>query len=165
MTLVGPFEATVEKYDGKPIELQLCTCHPKDKFRVAMNVGSMPLLEFAHAANSGLDTSEMEGLAALYSMLQDCIEPADWNKFRTAVKAHKSTQADLLKVATSIWAALSNRPLESASSSENGQPNQDTGSSSNEPVSDSSLTFTEPESKKPASVRPRRKTAGSTSSV
>lgn len=163
MTIVGPFEATIKKYDGEAVELLFCECHPDEKFKVSMGVGAMPLLEFAHAAQSGLDTSEMEGLAALYSMLQDCIDPADWNKFRTTAKVHKSSTENLMKMATSIWAALSNRPLTSASSSEPGALSQDTGLSSSEPASDTSSINTELASKKPANVRARRKPNGSTS--
>lgn len=163
--LVGPFEADVLKYDGEAVTLQFCECHPEETFKVALNIGAMPLLEFAHAAESGLDTARVEGMAALYSMLKDCIDPSDWNHFRQIAKDHKSSEATLMKAATNIWAALSNRPLESASFSEDGPQSPSTGSSSSEPVSDSSSTPTVVGSKKPVHARSRRKVSGSTSSA
>jgi hypothetical protein len=33
----------------------------------------MPLLRFAHAAKSGLDSADMEGMAAMYDMLRQCL--------------------------------------------------------------------------------------------
>lgn len=43
------------------------------EFAVAEKIGLMPLLRFAHAAKSGLDSSDMEGLAAMYDLLRQCI--------------------------------------------------------------------------------------------
>jgi hypothetical protein len=43
------------------------------EFAVADKVGLMPLLRFAHAAKSGLDSADLEGMAAMYDMLRQCI--------------------------------------------------------------------------------------------
>lgn len=43
------------------------------EFAIADKIGLMPLMRFAHAAKSGLDSDDMEGLAALYDVLRQCI--------------------------------------------------------------------------------------------
>lgn len=45
------------------------------RFRVADNVGLMPLLKFAHAADKGIRAEDFEGMAAMYAMIRDCIYP------------------------------------------------------------------------------------------
>jgi hypothetical protein len=44
------------------------------QFRLADNIGLMPLMQFAQASRAGLDTDDMEGMAALYSVIRDCID-------------------------------------------------------------------------------------------
>ena len=44
------------------------------KFRLAETIGLMPLMRFAHASQNGLDSDDMEGMAALYSMIRDCVD-------------------------------------------------------------------------------------------
>jgi hypothetical protein len=43
------------------------------EFAIASKIGLMPLMRFAHAAKSGLDSADMEGMAAMYDMLRQCI--------------------------------------------------------------------------------------------
>lgn len=43
------------------------------EFAVASKIGLMPLMRFAHAAKSGLDSADLEGMAAMYDMLRQCI--------------------------------------------------------------------------------------------
>jgi len=49
-----------------------------EEFAIADKIGLMPLMRFAHAAKSGLDSADLEGMAAMYDMLRQCIadEPA-----------------------------------------------------------------------------------------
>ena len=44
-----------------------------EEFAIADKIGLMPLMRFAHAAKSGLDSADMEGMAAMYDMLRQCI--------------------------------------------------------------------------------------------
>jgi hypothetical protein len=44
-----------------------------EKFRLADRVGIMPLLAFANASKKGLDSDDMEGLAAMYSLIRSVI--------------------------------------------------------------------------------------------
>ena len=43
------------------------------RFRLAESVGLMPLMQFAQAAKRGVDTDDMDGLAAMYVVIRDCI--------------------------------------------------------------------------------------------
>jgi len=44
-----------------------------EEFAIADKIGLMPLMRFAHAAKSGLDSADLEGMAAMYDMLRQCI--------------------------------------------------------------------------------------------
>lgn len=44
-----------------------------EKFRLADKVGLAPMIRFGHAANRGLDSDDMEGLAAMYSLIRSVI--------------------------------------------------------------------------------------------
>jgi hypothetical protein len=44
------------------------------RFGLADSIGLMPLLKFAHAAKSGLNSDDMEGLDAMYLMIRSCID-------------------------------------------------------------------------------------------
>lgn len=44
-----------------------------EKFRLADKVGLAPMIRFGHAANKGLDSDDMEGLAAMYSLIRSVI--------------------------------------------------------------------------------------------
>jgi len=45
-----------------------------ETFILAQRIGYLPMLKFAHSASSGLMTSDMSGLAAMYEMLQGSFE-------------------------------------------------------------------------------------------
>lgn len=44
------------------------------RFRLAERIGMMPLLAFANAQKQGLDSEDMEGMAAMYAMIRDTID-------------------------------------------------------------------------------------------
>ncbi len=46
-------------------------------FRVAPKVGLMPLLKFAHSASKGISDEDMDGMAAMYAMIRDCIHQGE----------------------------------------------------------------------------------------
>lgn len=87
------------------------------QFRIADKVGLMPLMRFAHAASSGLDTGDMEALAAMYDMLADCIHPEDWPAFEAHATASKADADDLFPVVQQTVEALAARPTKSRSGS------------------------------------------------
>lgn len=45
-----------------------------EPFRLAERVGMMPLLAFANASKNGLDSDDMEGMAAMYALIRDVID-------------------------------------------------------------------------------------------
>jgi hypothetical protein len=44
-----------------------------ERFRLSTNVGMMPLLRFANASKKGLDSDDMEGMAAMYALIRGVI--------------------------------------------------------------------------------------------
>lgn len=91
-------------------------------YKVAEKVGLMPLLRFAHAAKQGLDTADMDGLAAVYDMLHDCLDPADWDRFAADMTREKAGADDLLPLVTQAIEVLSARPTGAPSGSSDGSP-------------------------------------------
>lgn len=94
-------------------------------FQMAENIGLMPLLKFAHASSQGLDSNDMEGLAALYSMLQDCIDPGiegdpengvestlgrEWKRFERHAITTKAEADDLMAMVQKVIEVISSRP-------------------------------------------------------
>lgn len=98
------------KYAGAP------EAHKKGRmFGVADRVGLMPLAEFAHHANSGMDTGDIGALAAIYEMLQDCIRPEEWDAFRRYAKEIKADTEDLMDVVSQTTELLTANPTEKES--------------------------------------------------
>jgi hypothetical protein len=91
-----------------------------EQFRLGESVGLMPLMKFAHAANSGLDSDDMAGLAALYSLVRDTIHPDDWERFeRLAIDKHAEGEEIMAFVGKAIE-AISARPTRRRSVSSDG---------------------------------------------
>ena len=100
-------------------------------------VGLMPLLRFAHAAQSGLDTADFEGMAAMYDMLRDCFDneatvvnradgltvrtAGSWDRFIDLSTRHKSGEDELLQVVQDVIELLTARPTRRPSSSPGGR--------------------------------------------
>lgn len=80
------------------------------EFRIANEVGLLPLMEFAYHANSGMDTSDMGALAAMYEMLRDCIHPEDWPAFRAYATAKKAGAEQLMETVQAATELLTARP-------------------------------------------------------
>lgn len=87
------------------------------EFGIADKVGLMPLMEFAYHANSGIDTSDMGALAAIYEMLKDCIHPEEWDKFRAHAKHVKAGAEELMPVVQQTVELLTARPTSPESDS------------------------------------------------
>jgi hypothetical protein len=116
------------------------------EFAIADKVGLMPLLRFAHAAKSGLDSADVEGMAALYDMLQQCIveravyvrdgRPIDkpdeiddgvtvlggWPEFEAHATKAKADDEDLIKLVQRVMALLAERPTLQPSGYSDGPP-------------------------------------------
>ncbi|MFJ8690278.1 hypothetical protein [Micromonospora wenchangensis] len=94
-----------------------------EKYRIADKVGLMPLMRFAVAAKSGMESDDMEALAAMYSLIKDCIDATEWQRFERDATDKKADQDDLLKVVTDVIQVLTARPTRRpADSSDGPQP-------------------------------------------
>jgi len=104
-----------------------------EHYRIADKVGLMPLMRFAYAARKGTDADDMEGLAAIYDMLRDCLDPADWIRFQDDATAKKADGDQLVAVVSQTIEVLTARPTEPPSDSSPGRSStstRSTGSSS-----------------------------------
>lgn len=88
------------------------------EFKLAENVGIMPLMEWAAA--SDVDVASADGLRAVYYVLQDTVHVDDWAEFRKHSREQKLTAEDLLDFANSALEALAGRPTEDADGSSDG---------------------------------------------
>lgn len=101
-------------------------------FLMAEKIGLMPLLKFAHASSRGLDSGDMEGLAAMYAMIYDCIDqtvpterridptdgvekdmpagPSEYQRFERHALEMKADADDLMKLVQTVIERLSARP-------------------------------------------------------
>lgn len=128
------------------------------EFAVSEKVGLMPLLRFAHAAKSGLDSADMEGMAAMYDMLRQCIADkrvhqfqgriltkaeygelppeavkqvvtyGGWGEFEAHVTKARADDEQLLGLVQTVMTLLSSRPTSRPSASSDG-PQQTTPTS------------------------------------
>jgi hypothetical protein len=111
-------------------------------FRVAEKIGLMPLLKFASA--SSMTTEDPRALAAVYSMLQDCIyagtpgcgtckfctagdetacksyDRGDWDAFEQHAMETKADGDELLTVITQVLEIVAGRPTKQPGGSSSG---------------------------------------------
>lgn len=108
------------------------------RFRTADKVGLMPLMRFAMTARKGVQSDDLDGLAAMYTLIRDCIdqtrpqkavlddngepviqdgEPvteddgaSEWDRFEQHAIDAKAEAEDLFKVVSDVIQALSARP-------------------------------------------------------
>lgn len=108
------------------------------QFTVAEKVGLMPLLRFAKAAKSGLDSADVDGMAAMYDLLQQCIADEEWAVFEDHATRERASDEDLLDVVKKAMAVLSERPTKRPSDSSTGP--QTTSLSSEDALSSRVIT-------------------------
>lgn len=83
-----------------------------EDYRIAEKVGLMPLMRFAMTAKAGADADDMEGLAAMYTLIRDCIDPGEWARFENDAIMKKAEAEELLKVVQDVIQALTARPTQ-----------------------------------------------------
>lgn len=115
MALIGEFEVAVRAADPnrEPDQFKFCG----ELFTVSEQVGIIPLAEFAKAAMSGLDTAEMEGLAALLDLLAEVVIDEDQARFLATAKKHRATADDMMPIVQSVIEVISGRPTPQPSDS------------------------------------------------
>lgn len=106
-----------------------------ERFRLADNVGLMPLLVFANSAKKGLDSGDLDGLAAMYVMIRDTVDqsriqqhgadgealyddegqplwegPSEWDRFEEHAINQKAEGEDLMDFIRQAMSVISARP-------------------------------------------------------
>jgi hypothetical protein len=99
-------------------EGQLTAPLRKREFRLAEDVGIMPLMEWAAASDR--DVASADGLRAVFYVLQDAVHEDDWAEFRKFAREEKVDATELLEFANSALEALAGRPTEDATGSSDG---------------------------------------------
>lgn len=105
-----------------------------ETFAVAERIGHMALMRFAKAAQSGADSTDMAGLAAMYDLLEQCVEPQDWARFEKAADRTRADGEELMQVVVQVMTSLTEHPTLQPSDSSDGlrvtEPNSTVDSSS-----------------------------------
>lgn len=144
----GPAE--VEITPGQVVTAERTVTFVGQRFRISDRIGLMPLLKFS--AHADLSTTDPGALAAMYSMLKDCIhpgtpacgkcpeckagndsscaayDPGDWRRFEQHAIDTKAGADDLLDVITRTIELISGRPTGPRSSSSPGSRGTRAGS-------------------------------------
>lgn len=82
----------------------------------------MPLMRFAHLAQKGIDSNDMDGLVAIYDLLRAVIADEDWRRFEEHASVTRADGDDLLAVVKQAMALISERPTVRPSDSSDGPP-------------------------------------------
>jgi hypothetical protein len=91
------------------------------QFTVAEKIGLMPLMRFAKVAKAGADANDMDSLAALYDLLEQCIAPSDWHRFEATADESRADGDALMGLVRQVFAVLAERPTSLPSDSSGGQ--------------------------------------------
>lgn len=126
MANLGEFGVAAAETNQEPDTFSFCG----ETFTVATKVGIIPLGRFAQAAASGLDTAEMDGLAALIDVVAGVVVDDDRDRFLSVASKNRASADDLLPIVQAVMEAQSGRPTERPSDSSDGSPT--TGESSKE---------------------------------
>lgn len=107
-------------------------------FTIAERIGLMPLMRFAKVAQSGVDSNDMAGLVAMYDLLEQCFDDADWPRFEAAADKARADGEQLMAIVAQVMAKITERPTSRPSDSSDGprvtEPRSEVASSS--PVMD-----------------------------
>lgn len=137
----GSIEGAVEMDDDNSIEFL------GKRFRLAQRIGLMPMLAFAAASKKGLDSSDMEGLAAMFALIRDCLDqtrvqavdadgapvfepdgsvryagPSDWMRFEQHCYEEQASAEELMEFISSAMSVVSARPQKRRETSSGGSP-------------------------------------------
>lgn len=117
------------------------------RFRLADNIGLMPLLMFANSAKSGMDSDDMDGMAAMYALIRDTVDqtrvqetddegklsfdsdgapvyagPSDWQRFERHCVEEKADGEDLMGFIKDAMGVISARPRKRRGTSPKSSP-------------------------------------------
>lgn len=140
-TVQGAVEGAVELDDTNSIEFL------GKRFRLAERVGLMPMLAFAAASKKGLDSDSLEGLAAMYALIRDCLDqtrvqavndedelifeedgsprwdgPSQWQQFEAHCYEEQADGDELMEFIGKAMSVVSARPRKRRETSSGGSP-------------------------------------------
>jgi hypothetical protein len=133
MADLGDFTAAVDEHDREQGEVDTFTFFGK-QFALADRIGSMPFMKYAAAADSGLDSAEMSGQAAMYDLIRQCLTPepvlADdgsviaegWPAFERLCIDKKVRGPDLLGLVAKLMQAMTGKASRQPSDSPTSEP-------------------------------------------
>jgi hypothetical protein len=116
-----------------------------EKFRLAERVSMMPMLAYANASNQGLDSDDMKGLAAMYSLIRSVVhrpplidehgnrrtdpetgerlyDESEWQRFSRLAEDELADGEDLMGFVGDAMELLSARPRKRREVSSDGSP-------------------------------------------
>jgi hypothetical protein len=73
-------------------------------------INSMRMMRFAKKASSGLGPDQLEGMAVVYDMLRDAVDPADWEAFEQHAMDAEASLDDLIAVMMGAVETTTGRP-------------------------------------------------------
>ncbi len=82
--------------------------------------GSLPLMRFAKIAKAGVDGDTLDGLAAMYGMLEQCIHEDDFPRFEAHADDRRADGDELMEAVKDTFRVLSDRPTGRSSDSSDG---------------------------------------------
>lgn len=133
MALIGEFEVAARRVtNAEPDQFRFCG----ETFTVADKVGIIPLGRFAKAAMSGLDSAEMEGLAAMIDLLADSVIDEDRERFLDTAARNRADAEDLMPIVQAVIQAKTGRPTEPPSDSSVGRSRIGESSTGSHPLGD-----------------------------
>lgn len=91
-----------------------------EDFHIAERIGAMPFMRFAKVAKAGTDANDLDGLAAIFDLLAECIHPDDWPLFQKHADKEKATGDQLLGFVRAVLGVVAARPTGRSSDSSDG---------------------------------------------
>ena len=87
------------------------------------------LMEFAEAAST-TDDNSLEGLAAVFRLVEAAVTAEDWPRFKALARKNKAGVEDVLPVAVAVFQAQTGRPTVRSSDSSDGPSDTEQSSTS-----------------------------------
>lgn len=84
--------------------------------------GTWALMEFAKVATSDVDSSDMQGLAAMHDLIESCIHPDEMSRFARTCKQARAGHEEILSIVQEVVAQTAQRPTSQPSDSSAGLP-------------------------------------------
>jgi hypothetical protein len=117
------------------------------RFRLAETIGLMPLLAFANTSKQGMDSDDLEGMAAMYALIRDTVDqtrvqrrdeddkliydaagepewegPSDWQRFERHAIDEKADGEELMGFIRDAMGVISARPRKRRGTSSDSSP-------------------------------------------